>query len=144
MSSDTSDDISAIKAECADVINAFAHYVDHREFDQAVSLFAQGGVFERPDMVKSGREEIASIFAGRPESHITRHLLGVPFFATVSDKEVTAVTQCTLYQTQSQDGKPPVVSGPSGVAEFRDRLVATDEGWRIARRVAVPVLFYAQ
>src|SRR3546814_10199050 len=37
------DNPTEIKAACGDIISAFAHHVDHREFGDAVALFAEDG-----------------------------------------------------------------------------------------------------
>lgn len=131
------------RINCAAVIAAFAHHVDHREFDQAVVLFAEDGVFLRPDVRAHGRTEIARIWEGRPESVVTKHMLSPPHFTAVSAAEVRAVTPFTLYTVEWNGEGLPRFDRPPAIAEFHDRLVLTDDGWKIAERRGVPVLLPA-
>ncbi len=137
------DEFESVRRACREVIAAFAYHVDHREFDRAVALFAPDAVFERPDLMACGREQIAAIFAGRPESVITRHLCGEPFFVELGADRARAVTQVTLYHAQRAEAPVPTVKGPNAIAEFQDSFERTAEGWKIAHRKGVPVLMVA-
>lgn len=137
------DEFESVRRACREVIAAFAYHVDHREFGRAVAQFTADGVFERPELTARGRAEIAAIFAGRPESLVTRHLCGEPFFVEVGPDRARAVTQVTLYHAQRGEGPVPSVKGPSGIGEFHDTLERTAEGWKIAHRKGVPVLMVA-
>ncbi|QFU77204.1 nuclear transport factor 2 family protein [Halioglobus maricola] len=128
------------RRQCTDLINAFAYYVDHRLFSDAVSLFSEGGSFIRPDGVKKGHTEIASLWEGRPETVVTRHLVGAPFFLSATGTEAESVTQCTIYQAEGDGKAPPAVKGPIGVAEFHDHFVKTPGGWKFSRREVTPAI----
>ena len=69
------------RRQCTELVSAFAHFVDYRKFSQAVSLFSEDGRFIRPDGTKSGHAEIASLWEGRPETVVTRHLVSTLFFS---------------------------------------------------------------
>jgi hypothetical protein len=129
-----------IRNECSDLVARFAYYVDHREFDKAVALFAIDGIFERPDLKASGREKIAGFFAHRPPSVVTRHLCGQPFFIEIDGDTAKSVTAVTLYNTTHEGEGLPTVKSPNAVAEFHDTFKKTSDGWKIAHRRGVPVL----
>lgn len=131
------------RAECAAVIAAFAHHVDHREFDAAVALFSEDAAFLRPDVQAHGRAEIAKIWEGRPGSVVTKHMLSPSHITVLSPTEVRAVTPFTLYTVNWNGEGLPRFERPAAIAEFHDRLVLTDEGWKIAERRGVPVLLPA-
>lgn len=130
------------RKQCTELINAFAYFVDHREFDNAASLFTEDAVFQRPEGTFSGRAEIAALLNKRPANVITRHLLGTPHFVAVNGNEAKVVTPLTLYQTAHEGEGIPVVTNPVGIAEFQDTLINTNDGWRIANRRGVPVLMF--
>lgn len=130
----------AARQECANLIAAFAYHVDHREFDRAVALFASDGAFIRPDLTARGHAEIAAIWEGRPTSLVTRHFLSAPFFTLVEADSVTAVTAFTLYTVEWNGEGLPSFEKPAAIAEFYDRFVLEDGGWRIAERQGRPVL----
>jgi hypothetical protein len=126
--------------QCTELVNAFAHFVDYRKFSQAVSLFSEDGKFIRPDGTKSGHAEIASLWEGRPDTVVTRHLVSTPFFLSITDAAAEAVTQCTIYQAEGDGKAPPAVKGPIGVAEFHDRFVKTSDGWKFSERTVTPAI----
>jgi 3-phenylpropionate/cinnamic acid dioxygenase small subunit len=128
---------------CADLVAAFAHYVDHREFGKAVAVFAADAVFARHGGVANGTDEIAAIWADRPETVVTKHLCGVPVFIEVEDDRITAVTPFTLYTLQHEGEGLPTFDKPAAIAEFRDEFRRTDTGWKIARREGVPLMVAA-
>ncbi len=132
------------KSQCEELINAFAYYVDHREFERAVALFVPEGRFIRPDTNKEGHAQIASLWADRPEQVVTRHLAGAPFFLSVSESQAQSITQVTIYQATKNDDGQAVVAGPIGVAEFCDLFINTEDGWKFEERKVVPAIIQAQ
>ncbi|KRB85550.1 arginine deiminase [Sphingomonas sp. Root710] len=129
-----------IRLACADLITSFAHFVDHREFDRAAALFAEDGVFERPDLTARGRDQIAAIWATRPSSVITRHLCQAPYFLEVGIEIACSVTGFMLYHVDHHmEGIPPL-GGPRAICEFHDRFRRTADGWRIAHRKSIAIL----
>lgn len=135
--------LDEIRNQCSQLVHAFAYFVDHREFSEAVALFSDDGEFERPDGHVKGHAEIAALWANRPASIVTRHLCGVAHFTEISATTATAVTPFTLYQTQHDGEGLPQVSKPAGIGEFTDKFILTDNGWKIAHRRGMPVLMYS-
>ena len=132
------------RRDCIDLIHSFAYFVDHQEFAEAVDLFTEDAVFERPDITANGREEIAAIWAGRSPDVITRHLCGEPYFKRMDESEAETVTQVVLYQTVREGAGLPSANAPVAMAEFRDLLVRTDSGWKIRHRQGVPVMIISE
>lgn len=130
----------AIRSACADIVAKFAYYVDHREFSSAVALFAEDGVFERPDLKSSGHAEIARIWEGRPTSVVTVHKCAAPCFIEVTSDRARAVTYCTLYHLEHEGEGFPKSAGSTAITEFHDEFCRTPDGWRISHRRGVPVL----
>jgi 3-phenylpropionate/cinnamic acid dioxygenase small subunit len=128
------------QSACADLIAAFAHYVDHRLFADAVALFKADGCFERPDLTATGHAEIASIWANRPISVVTRHLCSQPFFTQVREDFIMSVTSFTLYYSEHAREGLPQCDRFTAIAEFSDRFELTQEVWRIAHRRATPII----
>lgn len=125
---------------CANLIAAFAHHVDHREFEKAVALFTEDGSFIRPDLEARGHAEIARIWEARPPSVVTKHLCAATFFGETGPQVATAVTPFTLYTVEWDGDGLPKFDQPTGIGEFHDRFVATTSGWRIAERRGLPIM----
>ena len=128
------------QTECAKIIAAFAYYVDHRFFAEAVALFKPDGVFQRPDLTAKGHAEIAAIWSNRPASVVTRHLCSQPFFMQVREDLITSVTPFTLYSIEHGGDGLPQCDRITAIAEFSDRFELTREGWRIAHRTGTPII----
>lgn len=110
------------------------------------NLFTADAVLERPNSAPiQGREAIRAAYAERPVDRLTRHLVTGTLVTPHGDTEASARSLVLLWSGSLKD--PP---GPAGrpaasrqvVGEFHDRLVRTPEGWRIAARQALFVLFY--
>ncbi|BAI98741.1 hypothetical protein Sj15T_38110 [Sphingobium sp. TA15] len=134
------DNPTEIKAACGDIIAAFAHHVDHREFGDAVALFAEDGAFLRPDLEARGSDQIAALWADRPASFVTKHLCHASFFHDVGEESARAVTPFLLYTAEREGDETAPLEGPAAIAEYHDLFVKTDEGWRIAERRAIPIM----
>ena len=140
MPSDDAHRDPAIEAEraCFRLILAFAYHVDHRQFDEAVALFTDDGVFERPGVMARGRAELEAVWAGRPETMVTRHLCHAPYFLSVGADAAEAVTYFTVHQALHDGDGYPDPARPFAVAEYHDRFRREAGIWKIAsRRVAV-------
>ena len=131
------------RQSCANIIAAFAYYVDHREFEKAVALFVTDGAFVRPDLTARGHAEIAAIWEGRPASTVTRHFMSLPFFTSVTPDSLTSVTAFTLYSLEWTGEGLPRFEKPVAIAEFHDRFTFENGEWRIAERQGRPILLSA-
>jgi hypothetical protein len=131
-------DVAEAERACTRLVLAFAYHVDHREFEQAAALFTEDGSFERPGAAVKGREALLALWAGRPETVVTRHVCGTPLFISMEAAEARAVTYFTMYQANHNGPGIPDSSRPFAVAEYHDQFRREGGVWKIAaRRVVV-------
>ena len=132
-----------IESECQSLVLAFAHHIDRHQFEEAVAIFTENAVFERPDHSFNGQAEMLAFWSQRPPEHITRHLCCTPFLTELNADSAKAITQVTLYQAEKGDSPVATINNPAAIIEFHDSFVKTDVGWKIAHRRGVPVLMFA-
>lgn len=121
---------------------AFAYHIDHGEFEELVQLFTPDGVFDRAGLVHRGHDELRAGMQARPDV-TTRHLLTNFHFTSIGPDTAAGVVYCLTYHAHgSLDGRGPLVYGTTHgrLLDLRDRYERTDQGWRFAERIAVPVL----
>lgn len=140
--------VATLQAErdCRDVVLAAADAVDGRDYAAFAALFAADGALTRPDgREMRGRAAIEAAYAARDPDRLTRHLLSnqrVHVDVAAGTAQVASTVQ--LWTGKHSDaatsrGRP--ADAAQQIGEFRDQLVKTDEGWRIARREAWFMLF---
>ncbi|WP_330229184.1 nuclear transport factor 2 family protein [Nocardia sp. NBC_00508] len=123
------------EAACRRLVIAFAHHLDHREFAQVADLFAADGVWERHGEQLVGPYEVAALLARRPPTVRERHVMTTIHITAVSPVECAGTSYAMIFRTEAEpDAPPPVVPGPSSLAEFHDRFQLTAYGWRLAHR----------
>jgi len=135
-------DRQAALSACADLITAFAHHIDRRDYDNVVALFTDDGSFERPEIQAKTAAGIRAMLEARPTALFTRHICHQPFFETVTPDEVRSITSFTLYYEPGEHGDVVNTAGPMGLGEFHDTFRRTADSWRIHRRVVKPVLVH--
>jgi 3-phenylpropionate/cinnamic acid dioxygenase small subunit len=130
--------VQAVQA-CERLLLELADLTDHGPYDQIAELFTEDGEFDRDGTVVSGREALRDLYAERPASLMTRHMVSNVIVTMVSEREATSQAYATVYRYRSSEAAkpvPPVVChGPESVAEYQDHLVRTPEGWKLRRRV---------
>ncbi len=133
-----------IVAACQDTVLRAAAAADAGDASAVANLFTTDAVLERPNAAPlQGRDAIRLAYAGRPAERMTRHLVTNTLVDIITPGETHASSLVLLWAGNTNDtigayGRPADVR--QIVGEFKDVLVATDEGWRIARRQAVFVL----
>jgi 3-phenylpropionate/cinnamic acid dioxygenase small subunit len=115
------DDVLAIHALLAD----YGHVVDDHDWDRAHEVFAEDFVFERgdgrPDL--HGIADIVATFKGRTMyAHVTTN-------TTLTEDDDGTVRAHSTFLGFPNAGQP--VTG-----DYRDVVVRTPQGWRLARRHA--------
>ena len=120
--------------------NEFAFFMDNGDFESMIALFVPDGIFDRAGNVHKGHEELRQGMAERPEV-TTRHLLSNFYFTDVTDDAAQGVVSSMVYHgPPSENGEAVVYATDNGrVIEFADSYTRTDDGWRIAARVARPI-----
>jgi hypothetical protein len=132
-----------IEQTCRDLVLRAAACADGHAPAQLAALFTEDGVLERPSGEPlRGRAAIARAYAERPADRLTRHLVTNTRVEIESPAQARALSYVLLWTGLRLDQAGPF--GPlvrqQMVGEFDDTFVATEAGWRIARRIARFVL----
>ncbi|MBC8749565.1 MULTISPECIES: nuclear transport factor 2 family protein [Paraburkholderia] len=128
------------KQACHDLVVRFALLNDARDTAGLAALFAPDGVMRRPDGTElRGHPAIAAAYSNRPADRISRHHVGSVLIDVESPRSASGTSSVLLWTGSTSDpvgpfGRPAAARQVLG--EFHDRFVKTDDGWRIAERVA--------
>ena len=121
------------RLEILDVLNRYAHALDSRDWDLLRSCFTPDAVADYLDLggVNEGVEAIVALCRGALDGlDASQHLIGSPLAEVEGD---TATARCYLQAQHVFRGAPGgdhyLVGGT-----YVDRLVRTDDGWRIEHR----------
>lgn len=133
-----------IEAACREIVLRAAAAADAGDASTLAALFAADGLLERPNAVpQRGREAIRQAYASRPSGRLTRHLVTNTLVDIIAPGGARATSLVLLRSGNANDSPGPhgrAADARQIVGEFQDVLVATGEGWRIARRTAKFVL----
>ena len=126
-----------IERACERLVTGYCHYVDHGQAERIAELFSKDGVWSSPETRMEGQEQLRKGFgrrqanAGRMSRHVCNNLL----IDVIDSDHAEGTVYLTLYR---HDGKPgralSPLESPELVGEYRERVVRTSEGWRIAHR----------
>ena len=134
-------EVLLVERACERVVIDSATCNDRREFSALAALYTVDGVVVRPNGQRlEGRAAIEEAYAAGPPDRVTRHLC-TNVRVDVDGPDAARATTAVLIVSGRRADDPDVSFGvvPSErhlVGEFADRLVRTDEGWRIAERRA--------
>jgi SnoaL-like domain len=126
-----------IERQCRDLVLAVTQHGDHGEHAEAVSLFAEGGVWIRGGRPFTGSEELLASYGAEPSSQVTRHINGGSVITVQDEDNAQGVTYYLAYRhnAESEDAQLPLpLESPFSLGEWHDRFVRTDAGWRFAAR----------
>lgn len=110
--------------------------VDATDGTAAAATFTPDGVYDGDHGFLEGRAAIAAVVDGEARAHRrdrTAHLAG-PLVVSFADDSHATVVGHTSVMFRSADGLEV-----SRVSSNRWEMVATDEGWKCARRVLRPI-----
>ena len=129
-----------IERACNRLVLLAAEHADQHRAAEFAALFAPDAVLRRPNAEPlCGREAIRAVYAQRPASRITRHLV-TNIRVEVQSAEEARATSLVLLWAGSTDDEPGPRGRPAHAApvlgEFDDRFALTPEGWRIVSREA--------
>lgn len=126
----------AIEWECAALANAFAYYIDNREYPKVGECFTEDGVFHRDGKQLVGRRMIVEALEQRPLEAVTRHVTTGYHFSHVDADEAIAHSTNRSYFAMAEGGVLPASRPPAQMVllDFTDRFRRTEAGWRIAER----------
>lgn len=132
-----------IEWQCSKLALRFAYYIDNFMFEDLAQLFTADAVFDRAGQILEGRNAIAEAIAHqRPHELVTRHMSESIHFLKVEEKRAEAVVYNVSYHGLGDPAKAPVnYQSPLGrMLDIHDTYELTAEGWKIARRIARPIL----
>ena len=137
-----------IEAECARLVAAYCHFVDHGQAARIADLFTDDGVWTAPGVVTMrGRDELRAGLAQREArtDRVSRHVCTDLLIDVLDPDRAEGVVTVTIYRHDRSEGEPAgepaPLDGPLMIGEYRDRFCRTPDGWRFARReVAVSFL----
>ena len=111
--------------EIREVLADYGHVVDDHDWDRAEDVFMPDVVFEshNGEMVLNGIGDIVATFRGR---NMYAHVTTNTTLRENSDGTVSAHSKFLGFPNE----------GPPVTGDYRDRLVRTAAGWRLARRSA--------
>lgn len=126
----------ADRAAIADVLHAYAHRVDTRDWEGLRELFTPEAVLDYRAATgpRGGRDEVLGWVAAMLDAAVlvSQHLVG-NFRIAVSGDTATAALELFNPMLVPSDGERPSLFLLSG--HYEDLFVRTPEGWRIAERV---------
>lgn len=131
------------RLDILDQIGRYSYAADDRDAEGMAARFTADGVFERreigsdgPVFRAAGRAALlgwaTEVIASRGDGVLTRHHQRATVFDELEAETARTRTMLLLTRFAPGDRHPRTVL--SGV--YRDEWRRTDEGWRIARRVA--------
>jgi hypothetical protein len=133
-----------ITQACERLLLQLAHLTDHGPHEAIAEIFTDDGEFDRDGTVVRGRQALRDLYAKRPVSLMTRHIVTNVMVTVVSENEANCQAYATVYRFRSQDGTKPVPPvdcyGPESVAEYQDLVVKTADGWKVRHRVLRTVI----
>jgi hypothetical protein len=124
------DTMSAERA-CERLVVDFAYFSDRQEYESLASLFAGGGVMQRPNGdLLVGRDAILKAYQARPAGRMTRHVCTNIRITIESPDRARGFTYAVLYSAAANEPTK------TQIGEFEDRFVLTPDGWRFGERRA--------
>ncbi|BBC30966.1 hypothetical protein SGFS_022600 [Streptomyces graminofaciens] len=127
------------EAACRRLVVAFAHHLDHREFDRVAALFTDDGVWDRHGERLEGPEQILALLEQRPLTQLERHVMTTIHVTQLSPDECASTSYAMIFRAETAPGRPAAVQGPVAVGDFHDRFRLTDSGWKLSFRTSEPV-----
>ena len=130
------DKIEAI-IECQLLAVRFWNYTDERNYEGIAALFADEGVWMRPEGLSlEGPRGILEYLAKRSKTITTCHVVSNVDVWFGRDGGIEGTANITAYK--HDDGKsyrlPAPLHGTHRILRSRDHYVNTPRGWRIARK----------
>lgn len=130
-------DLNTLLAEraCERLMIEYCEYVDTRQFEQLILLFATNGVLNRTDTGEiKGRAAIKAFFDKLTTDPLVH--VGSNNLVTVTGPETaTATSYVTVYRSYRKNATgQPKLEAPYVVAKYVDQFVIEDGEWKIGYR----------
>ena len=132
-----------IEDACRALVMGYAVHRDQHNPDEFAALFTENAVLDVLGERFEGRQALKQRMLDARGGQWSVHLMSTILITPTSDKSAHGTSYVTVYMGEPGDSPVPLTT-PSGVGEYHDRFVLTDEGWKIAERRFVPRLMAAQ
>lgn len=124
-----------IEWQCQKILLKYLHHVDRREFDAAANLFTQDARWFAQGVSLQGRNEILEALYSSLSDGTIRHVFTNTIVTVTDDKHAICRSYHSIYYNANSriedSDKPLPFQGPHRIADQVDKMVLTDEGWRI-------------
>jgi len=121
-----------------DVVIRFTASFDARDIEGMVQLFADSGVWKRPDGDIAGVAGLRAFMNRRSPGVFTRHVIS-NMRTTVEDDRAVVESYVTVYRHDFADrpALPAPLDGPDVVGRYRDVLVNERGAWKLLERESI-------
>jgi hypothetical protein len=125
---------SNVKAEIAELINAWAFFRDQESWDALLGTFHEGGTISISwfDGPHAGFVAASKRLAANRTS-IVKHHIGVPMISVNGDRALSEVNVTIMVRAKTDAGEVDTTS----FARFYDRLERRDGKWKLLKRTAI-------
>lgn len=132
-----------VQLACEALVTRYCHDIDLGRAAAIADLFTVDGVWESPEQRLDGQKAIRDVFARRQASaRRSRHVCSTFALSDITADSARGVTYFTLYRTDEPGDGVAKLLGPTMVGHYEDTFSRTDDGWRIAHRLAVPAFVF--
>jgi hypothetical protein len=123
---------------CADVLHRFYRALDTGDYQSLANLMLADGVWERQGKRLEGRGAIMEALNDRSPGLITAHLVSNLVVDCIDGRTAIASAYITVLRHEGDGSSvgPVPVPAPRAVQFCRDRLMLTEDGWRIAEKTS--------
>jgi hypothetical protein len=122
-----------------DVVIRFTACFDVRDIDGMAELFADNGVWKRPDGDIAGIAELRAFMSRRLPGIFVRHVISNMRSTFVDDNSIVIDSYVTVYRHDfvDQPALPAPLNGPDVVGRYRDVLVNSEGTWKLSVRESI-------
>jgi hypothetical protein len=127
-------DRATIQRDIEQMIFRFFLHLDEQQYDEVSALMAPEGTWLRNNVLLKGPAGVREAMRTRPVGFTTRHLI-TNIIVDIADSDHADVTYYMTVFVHSGDAKPAgavKMDVPMHVSIFRQKVVRTSAGWRIA------------
>lgn len=142
---ESNEQFAAAQALCKDLVARTAYFADQQDHSAFVELFTEDAQLARPSGAwLKGRDEILAEYRAKPADRITRHLVSNTVFLDTQADSAQAISYVLLWSTSADAVREAFgrkANARQVLGEFHDSFVKTGQGWRIAKREAVFIMY---
>lgn len=128
-----------VQLDCTNLVLDYAYHRDRPNPVELSQLFTEHGSLTVGADTWTGRSAILERLESTRSGPVYRHLMSTIRIFPVDDDHATGVSYVTVYNAPQGQRS---VEGFAAIGEYHDDFVLTDEGWKIDKRVFVPIFFY--